>query len=123
MCILFFWMLCGPCRYVNFKEYVAAVQAFSHWTWHVTKGQLMVVDVQGLYDGERKQYTLFDPAVHCACDTLRFGRTNLGSRGMDKFFMTHSCNSICRKMGLNCHPMQPKAPGTAGRPTSSATHW
>eukprot|EP00983_Pelagomonas_calceolata_P045061 1139538-Pelagomonas_calceolata.AAC.4 len=32
--------------YVNKEDYVAAVHAFSHWTWHVTGGRLMVVDVQ-----------------------------------------------------------------------------
>ncbi|GAX76652.1 hypothetical protein CEUSTIGMA_g4098.t1 [Chlamydomonas eustigma] len=93
--------------HVNLKEYVAVVQAFSHWTYHITGKKLMVVDVQGIWDSKRKQYVLFDPAVHCSCDVLRFGNTNLGIRGMDKFFMTHSCNSVCKSLGLPRHPMQP----------------
>eukprot|EP01034_Spumella_vulgaris_P039414 gene39414-48708_t len=53
------------------------VQAFSHWTHHVTGGALMVVDCQGIYDAASKTFKLTDPAVHCTTLT-RFGGTNLG---------------------------------------------
>lgn len=52
------------------------LQAFSHWTWQVTKGQLMVVDVQGLLSKD-KEYVLVDPAIHCPSDPSRFTKTNL----------------------------------------------
>ena len=32
--------------YVNFKQYVDAVNAFSHWSYQATDGALMVTDLQ-----------------------------------------------------------------------------
>jgi hypothetical protein len=52
-------------------------------------------------------YKLFDPAIHCPSDMLRFTGTNLGERGIDQFFRTHRCNAVCSKMGLKRHPLQP----------------
>lgn len=97
--------------HVNFKETYDAVQAFSHWTWHITKKQLLVSDVQGLWDGSRKSYTLFDPAIHATATkaVLRFGSTNLGEAGIHQFFLTHKCNDICRHLRLERHSAQPAA--------------
>jgi hypothetical protein len=95
--------------YINFKETCDAVQAFSHWTWHVTGGELMVCDIQGLWDEQREQYTLFDPAVHAPSEAalLRFGATNLGEAGIRQFFITHNCNHICKHLKLKRHEAQP----------------
>ncbi len=97
--------------YVNFKETCDAVHAFSHWTWHVTKKQLLVSDVQGLWDSSRKSYTLFDPAIHASAENavLRFAGTNLGKVGINQFFMTHKCNDICRHLRLERHSAQATA--------------
>lgn len=81
------------------------LQAFSHWTHHVTKGYLMVVDLQGVKVGSK--YILTDPAIHCT-ELVRnspylknqFGNTNLGEEGMRQFFATHECNSVCRALNL-----------------------
>eukprot|EP00983_Pelagomonas_calceolata_P021692 679564-Pelagomonas_calceolata.AAC.1 len=54
----------------------------------------------GLYDDVRKQYTLFDPAIHCVTNKQRFGRTNLKQRGIDGFFSTHTCNGVCERLCL-----------------------
>ena len=48
---------------------------------------------------------LTDPVIHCE-DVTRFGKTNLGSAGMDRFFMTHSCNAVCHDMALKKHNKQ-----------------
>jgi myosin-heavy-chain kinase len=37
-----------------------AIQTFSHWTYHVTEGQLMVVDCQGVYSTATQTFTLTD---------------------------------------------------------------
>ncbi|KAF2075601.1 hypothetical protein CYY_003106 [Polysphondylium violaceum] len=75
----------------------AIFQTFSHWTYHVTNGKAMVVDIQGVKTS--KGYILTDPCIH-SDDVLRFGPTNLGKGGMIKFFETHVCNRHCQEMGL-----------------------
>lgn len=62
----------------------------------------MVVDLQGVISTNsegHKSIELTDPAIHCT-ELTRFGRTNLGKRGMRCFFRRHICNEICQKMGL-----------------------
>ena len=76
-----------------------AVQAFSHWTHHITDGYCMVVDCQGVYDRSTNTFTLTDPALHCR-NVLRFGKTNLATVGMDDFFQGHVCNRVCAAFRL-----------------------
>ena len=75
-------------------------QAFSHFTWDWTEGDIMVVDIQGV------ENTLTDPQIHSQ-DTGRFGRGNLCCKGMDAFFLNHVCNDICHTLKLQAHPHQP----------------
>jgi hypothetical protein len=76
-----------------------AVQAFSHWTHSVTGGARMVVDCKGVYAAETNTFTLTDPAIHAKVVT-RFGGTNQGTVGFQRFYKTHECNEICRAIGL-----------------------
>jgi hypothetical protein len=71
----------------------ATPQAFSHFTYHHTKGALLVCDMQGVGDF----YT--DPQLHTA-DGEGYGRGNLGKEGMQMFFRHHHCNSICQFLNL-----------------------
>ena len=75
-------------------------QAFSHFTWDRTEGDIMVADIQGV------ENTLTDPQIHSQ-DTGRFGRGNLCCKGMDAFFLNHVCNDICHTLKLQAHPHQP----------------
>lgn len=75
------------------------VQAFSHWTYHVTRGFLCVVDCQGVYSAAENMITLTDPALHCE-DLSRYHPTNMHRLGFRRFFQTHKCNDCCRAMGL-----------------------
>jgi hypothetical protein len=59
----------------------------------------MIVDCQGCYDASKKTFVLTDPAVHCLT-YLRFGGTNFGERGFNRFFKTHVCNEFCLTLGL-----------------------
>eukprot|EP01006_Ploeotia_vitrea_P029790 TRINITY_DN62260_c0_g1_i1.p1 TRINITY_DN62260_c0_g1~~TRINITY_DN62260_c0_g1_i1.p1 ORF type:complete len:488 (+),score=61.49 TRINITY_DN62260_c0_g1_i1:46-1509(+) len=68
-------------------------QAFSHFTYEYSRGKLMVVDIQGVDDW----YT--DPQIHTS-DGRGYGKGNWGKEGIDKFFETHYCNTICRFLGL-----------------------
>uniref|UniRef100_A0A8C2P641 non-specific serine/threonine protein kinase n=1 Tax=Capra hircus TaxID=9925 RepID=A0A8C2P641_CAPHI len=72
--------------------------AFSHWTYEYTRGELLVLDLQGV--GE----SLTDPSVIKAeekrsCDMV-FGPANLGEDAIKNFRAKHHCNSCCRKLKL-----------------------
>ncbi|OWZ23531.1 Alpha kinase [Phytophthora megakarya] len=67
-------------------------QAFSHFTWQKTFGQLVVVDLQGV------GCIFTDPQIHSKNET--FGCGNLSEVGMTAFFATHECNDICKALGL-----------------------
>jgi hypothetical protein len=82
------------------------VQAFSHWTHHVTGGFMCVVDCQGVYSESEKMFTLTDPAIHCE-DVLRYRPTNLQRNGIRRFFATHKCNDCCRALGLSMPTLPP----------------
>ena len=71
-------------------------QAFSHFTAALTRGEMIVVDVQGVDD----LYT--DPQVHSVMlsDSEKFGVGNMNFMGIASFFSTHVCNDVCRHMGL-----------------------
>ncbi|KYQ89471.1 protein serine/threonine kinase [Tieghemostelium lacteum] len=79
----------------------AIFQTFSHWTYNISNGKAMVIDIQGVKTS--KGYILTDPCIHSE-DVLRFGPTNLGKGGMIKFFETHVCNKHCSEMGLTLPP-------------------
>lgn len=82
--------------------------AFSHWTWAHSDGDLLVCDLQGhrgreggpkYGDREQYYYLLTDPAV--ISRDQRFGITDLGRIGMSNWFGQHECNSLCRTLGLH----------------------
>ncbi|NXU54640.1 TRPM6 protein, partial [Turnix velox] len=72
--------------------------AFSHWTYVYTRGELLVLDLQGV--GEN----LTDPSVIKPEDKksgkMVFGPANLGEDAMRNFVTKHRCNSCCRRMKL-----------------------
>lgn len=76
------------------------VQAFSHWTFHRTNGDLLVCDCQGAFDEAKEIYRLTDPAIHCHSNAQRFGGTNLSTLGMIKFFKNHRCGQMCSLLGV-----------------------
>jgi hypothetical protein len=83
-------------------------QAFSHYTFHKSQGQLLIVDIQGVGD----DYT--DPQI-ISLDGEGYGRGNLGSKGMDKFLKTHQCNAVCEHLGLPRIAPKRRASGAARR--------
>ncbi|CAG8439636.1 11458_t:CDS:1 [Funneliformis mosseae] len=80
-------------------EFHSTLEAFAHFTYDYTEGYLLVYDLQGAEFSD--QFLLTDPAIQCT-DSLRFGRTNLGKRGIeDCFLANHKCSSVCKKLGLD----------------------
>eukprot|EP00667_Euglena_gracilis_P002633 EG_transcript_2636 len=69
-------------------------QAFSHFTYVASDGEHLVTDIQGVGD----VYT--DPQIH-SWDGQGFGEGNYGKYGIEKFFSTHYCNSVCQYLGLS----------------------
>ena len=104
------------CKATDDPDYSNTLEAFVHWTWHVTDGYMVVTDVQGLKTGD--SFILTDPAIHCK-DLTRFGATNMGPSGIDSRFSTHVCNPICEALKLRRHPSQPGAFKKSG---TSAVH-
>ena len=82
-------------------------QAFSHFTWHRSKRKLLVCDLQGVFNAADSPptYEMTDPVIHHRSQHRReghkYGATDKGEAGMDKFFSTHVCNVLCHAMKLS----------------------
>lgn len=76
------------------------LQAFSHWVYVHSANKLLVCDLQGILDCEGKQPTfrLTDPAI-CSKDR-RYGRTDIGLKGIRGFCRTHTCTAVCKALSL-----------------------
>jgi len=90
----------GNNGYVNTDFTCDAAHAFSHFTFELRHETNMVLDIQGVQDGAILR--LSDPAVQSKASS-EFGSANLSVKGMENFFSSHKCNSMCRQMGLKSH--------------------
>ena len=69
-----------------------AMQALSHFSYHVTGGMYVLCDLQGgIYQHE---VVLTDPVI--LSRTREYGVTDLGPEGISSFFSQHVCNDFCR---------------------------
>ena len=78
-------------------------QAFSHYSYLFTQREILVVDLQGVVSEKagRRVLKLTDPAVHTGWRRRdRFGVTDKGEKGVEKFFKHHWCNALCESLGL-----------------------
>lgn len=79
---------------------VLAMEAFSHYTYHRSGGQMIVCDLQGRYRNDafskkRCRFELTDPTI---CSRGRdYGVTDMGEKGIDSFFHHHRCNKFCNR--------------------------
>ncbi|XP_072007042.1 transient receptor potential cation channel subfamily M member 6 [Engystomops pustulosus] len=75
-----------------------ALLSFSHWTYEYTRGELLVLDLQGVEEN------LTDPSVIKPEDKqsrgMVFGPANLGEDALTNYVSKHCCNSCCRKLKL-----------------------
>jgi hypothetical protein len=78
---------------------VRYMEAYSHYSYHSSGGQLVVCDLQGRYKYNRyvrskSRFELTDPAI---CSRRRlYGVTDLGEKGIESFFANHRCNEFCQ---------------------------
>ena len=78
------------------------VLAFSHFTYEISKGTLLITDHQGWSSDDHLSTTfLTDPQIH-SVDKKQFGAGNLGMHGIKRFWqdMHVKCNEICRQLRL-----------------------
>eukprot|EP00971_Amphidinium_carterae_P204628 4060874-Amphidinium_carterae.1 len=85
------------------KEHPASelLQAFSHYTFVKSGGKQLVVDLQGAVDNG--WVLLTDPQVLSRAAKSKdrcFGPGDLGFEGMEHFFSTHECGSVCQALNL-----------------------
>jgi hypothetical protein len=79
-------------------------QAFSHWS-HLNSQKhfgesFLICDLQGFYNASRRTYELIDPVLHSGVRETTYARTDHGPKGVDKFYATHCCNNLCRRLRL-----------------------
>jgi hypothetical protein len=91
---------------------------FSRYTYAVTHGQIMVVDLQGVLaaagGGKKRRFVLTDPVVLCK-DLSRFGHTNLGSddcfkRCLDSAALACEAGADLPRAAPSAPPRAPPAP-------------
>lgn len=86
---------------------VLAMEAFSHYSYHRSGGQMIVCDLQGRYrhdpySNKKRRFELTDPAI---CSRRRtYGPTDLGEKGIESFFSHHRCNQFCNLDGNWARP-------------------
>ncbi|KAL3842981.1 hypothetical protein ACJMK2_020949 [Sinanodonta woodiana] len=90
-------------NYTNFNSNIGyedanydLMLAFSHWTWSISDHNFMVCDLHGIEN--KRKFVLTDPAVHSL--EQKYGISDLGEAGMQIVLSNHSCNSLCRRLGL-----------------------
>ena len=76
--------------------------ALSHFSYSVSQGRKLLCDIQGVHNAA-DGFTLTDPVLH-TLSKRRNGSTDKGEDGMNRFFATHECNGLCRRLGLNPEP-------------------
>jgi len=71
----------------------SVLNAFSHWTYHQSKGEHLVCDLQGVDRAHSDSFELTDPVV--MSNDKRFGSTDLGIVGISNWFFHHQCGEHC----------------------------
>mmetsp|Transcript_8459 Transcript_8459/g.35344 ORF Transcript_8459/g.35344 Transcript_8459/m.35344 type:complete len:212 (+) Transcript_8459:149-784(+) len=70
--------------------------AFSHWTLDQSSGYEIVCDIQGW--SNRTSYVFTDPQIHSTEGNRMAG--DIGESGMKAFIQMHTCNDVCKLLGL-----------------------
>lgn len=73
-------------------------QAFSHWSWCETNGDLLVCDIQGVKIENEDEWMLTDPAIHSSKNSGEYGIADMGKQGINQFFVHHVCNDLCKHL-------------------------
>mmetsp|Transcript_51675 Transcript_51675/g.123018 ORF Transcript_51675/g.123018 Transcript_51675/m.123018 type:complete len:313 (+) Transcript_51675:65-1003(+) len=91
------------------------MQALSHFSYHLSDGEMLLCDLQG--GMEQNSYILTDPVI--LSRKAAFGPTDLGSKGIRNFMARHVCTRFCRPFWKK--PVNAKAYFPASRGTTFGT--
>ncbi|GKY95378.1 hypothetical protein MPSEU_000499400 [Mayamaea pseudoterrestris] len=100
---------------------VLAMEAFSHYTYHRSGGQLIVCDMQGRYRYNKysKAKCRFEVTDVAICSRRRsYGPTDLAEKGIESFFANHTCNRFCN---FDKHWARPRSPTRWFAPNSQTS--
>ena len=78
-------------------------QAFSHFSYESSRGKQLVCDLQGVWNAV-DGFMLTDPVVHYVSSKgkrHKNGATDKGLEGCKRFFRTHKCGPLCKRMFLH----------------------
>lgn len=76
-------------------------QAFSHFTYKLSKGKEILVDVQGVVVDSR--LFLHDVARHTLDEPSPLEPMNHGPKGIVSFFKSHKCRETCKKLQIQSY--------------------
>lgn len=71
----------------------------SHWSWVNSNGKYLLCDLQG-HKGSGDTFEFTGPAIHSE-HKGRFGASDLGPAGVQKWFEVHNCNFLCKFNKIN----------------------
>lgn len=105
-----------------------ALEAYSHYTYHRSGGNMIVCDLQGRHRGDRfkKSKSRFELTDVAVCSRrVNYGPTDLGEKGIVSFFNSHVCNQFCNVNGYWARPKRtrqwfPKSSSTSMMRSSQA---
>ncbi|CAK0882764.1 unnamed protein product [Prorocentrum cordatum] len=108
--------------FVNWEApYSEVAQAFSHFTYWMSQGRILVADLQGVLIHRRRPHLIFtDPQVLSLDGS--FGPGDLGPKGIAAFFKSHKCGRTCKGLGLSSHNFVNASDGGAGELSGNADH-
>jgi hypothetical protein len=78
--------------YVNGAD---VLQSLSHFSYHHSNGQYLLCDLQGGHYADA--YILTDPVIMSTNNSKTYGPMDLGSEGIENFFVKHKCNPFCKR--------------------------
>ncbi len=83
------------------NKWCQIAQAFSHFTYEISRGTVLLVDIQGAVQTTGTPCLIItDTVIHSAHYKGQFAEGNMGKIGILHFFETHKCNDYCKKLKL-----------------------
>jgi hypothetical protein len=87
-------------------------QAFSHFSYISERRNMLICDLQGVFDSKNRVLRLTDPVIHHfgfkdGDFKEKYGRTDRGIKGIEDFLDTHECCGLCTYMTKGFFPVKP----------------